>query len=76
MDRDDVIEKLESLRAEISRHLKWCEPEDLPHKPIRMTIVQDDIEWLKEVVKLLKKDDSNNGELDLLNRRLIELEDF
>ena len=41
INRED-LEQVQKLRDDIKFALKFYEPEDLPHKPIRMTITEED----------------------------------
>lgn len=56
MEKEELIKELESLKFHISNTLSHCEPENLPHKPIRMTVLDKDVVLIERAIEYLKKE--------------------
>lgn len=54
MDKEEMIEKLSDMKLDIVNTLKYTEPLDLPNKPYRMTVTNEDVILLENVIKHLK----------------------
>lgn len=53
MEKDKMIYELDKLKSQITNTLRYCNPEDLPHKPIRMTVLDEDVVLLEHVISFL-----------------------